>query len=508
MCGIVVVVGGDDPGGGILRALHEIRHRGSTGPEVQNIGKVSIGATRLPITTLQHEVQPSTSPSGRYVVVCNGEFYDEDVAHFSNDTEYLVNEIERRGVNCLQDMNSAHAVIIYDRNEEMIYLCRDHIGIKPLYYSFDGKSLRASSEIKGIIACSDKEDIHSVGAGEVVRFSIVGMSLESHAQVEFPVTNPQLEGSVEELRALIEDSVRVRCRNLPGPVGVFFSGGVDSSAVLALVAKERSDVIAIVGGSPGDLDYQAAMSMSLCTGIDVINIPVKSEIELFGDVEDVVRITESFEPNMIRQSAVQMCVARAASEMGCKVVFCGEGADELFCGYPEFGDLTDKRVLELRNRFIADLHCTQLQRVDRLTMNFTTEARVPILDRRIVAHALNLRKVTNLINKTPNNGYSNKVIFREALKGLVPEENRTREKVVLSEGMGHRGNDPKFGLFAQLAERELDDGAFRKIQLENEAWGLRSKEEAYYFSIFKSLKYDRAGFLKNRPMTNIVHSVR
>nr|VFK04117.1 MAG: Asparagine synthase [Candidatus Kentron sp. H]VFK06977.1 MAG: Asparagine synthase [Candidatus Kentron sp. H] len=201
---------------------------------------------------------------------------------------------------------------------------------------------------------------------------------------------------------------------------------------------------------------------------------------------------------------MQRIIAGAAKDAKLKVILCGEGADELFCGYPDF-TASGEQWKHLRIEFLADLNRTQLQRVDRMAMHFTTEVRVPFLDGRLVKAVLRERRENAFLNKN-SGAVEAKTILREALYGVVPDMARLRPKVVLSEGVGLRGNAPKDGLFAKLAGKTIKPAEAMEIRHAFPEWNLTSSEDAYYFREFHRLGYSKAHFMQRRVRANVLHS--
>lgn len=210
------------------------------------------------------------------------------------------------------------------------------------------------------------------------------------------------------------------------------SGGIDSTSVLATACKYHDNVTAIIVGKQDSEDRQVATKYCQEYNIPYIVESPPSEEQLFEQIEQIVRICESFEPNMIRQSAVSYHIAQTASHHGFKIVLCGEGADEVFAGYPEFGLLPSRLIDQKISQFVNDLHRTQLQRVDRTSMHFTTEVRCPFLDTTLMKHSLQIP--ASLKIKHQKHHTISKYILRKAMQDRLPAYIYNRTKVVLSEG--------------------------------------------------------------------------
>ena len=309
----------------------------------------------------------------------------------------------------------------------------------------------------------------------------------------FDTFHTEVDGSgidINILRQKIISAVERRTR-YSGPIGLLLSGGVDSAGIYAIARSVHKNIIPISLGNKNSPDLKYVRRISEYFNEDIFIVDCPSEQELFEDIHDTIRIAESFEPNTIRSTSVQRVLIDSAAQQGLKVVLCGEGADEVFCGYPEF--FRHKDWHNLRIEFLNDLNRTQLQRVDRSSMNQTIEVRVPYLSLDVISYALQDRRRSSFID-----GDRNKVCLRSALKAFLPDWLADRPKMVILEGAGLRGNHPSKGMFADIAASKISAKNVREIINEFPEWSIKTPEEAYYFSIFQSLGYHKALFTRNR----------
>ncbi|MEM4756112.1 MAG: asparagine synthase C-terminal domain-containing protein, partial [Candidatus Woesearchaeota archaeon] len=307
---------------------------------------------------------------------------------------------------------------------------------------------------------------------------------------------------VLKIRELFDQAVRKRC-NTDLPIAVFLSGGIDSTSVLATARKFHPKVAAIVVGKDWDSedsDYHNAMRYCKENNIPVIARQPPTEEELFALVPTILKVTESFEPNMIKQSGFSLFLSSIAKEYGFKIVLCGEGADEVFCGYPEFSLIPQEKVKDLSLQFFRNLYRTQLQRVDRTSMAYTVEVRVPFMDVAFVEYGINIPASWKIRDS------QTKWILRRAMEDRLPDYIVNRKKVVLSEGMGHKGNSLKDGMFTSFIKKTLSEKEFKKIQKKNPLYSLSNKEDAYYFSLYVKEGYKAKEFT-GRTVVNKTPSV-
>jgi asparagine synthase (glutamine-hydrolysing) len=280
---------------------------------------------------------------------------------------------------------------------------------------------------------------------------------------------------LERTRAVLTDSVE---RQLMGdvPVGVFLSGGLDSNLVAAIAAQlladegERLQTFAV--GLADSPDLLAARSAAELIGSEHRERVYTAE-EALEAVEPVVRAIEHFDPSLVR-SAVPNYLLAEMTARHVKVVLTGEGADELFAGYEYLRALEGADELHAEIvRTVESLHNLNLQRCDRVTMAHGLEARVPFLDRSVIAYAIGLPAAW----KTHSGAGLEKRLLREAFTGAVPDELLWRQKSQFGDGSGAADVLTKV-----MEARVTDEDLERERELVDPP--LRTREELVYYRIF------------------------
>jgi asparagine synthase (glutamine-hydrolysing) len=260
------------------------------------------------------------------------------------------------------------------------------------------------------------------------------------------------------------------------PVGVFLSGGLDSSLIAAIAAPyltERGEQLKTFAvGTEASPDLLAARVVAEHLGTEH-HERVYTAAEAVDAVPLVVRAIEHFDPSLVRSAVPNYLLAELAAEH-VKVVLTGEGADELFAGYEYLRGLAGAEELQAEMvRTVEGLHDLNLQRCDRVTMAHGLEARVPFLDRQVIAFALGLPPDWKLSGP----GEPEKVLLREAFEGWLPHELLWREKSQFGDGSG-----------ATAVLTEQMEQSVSPEELEAEARlcdpPLRTREEAAYYRIF------------------------
>ena len=187
---------------------------------------------------------------------------------------------------------------------------------------------------------------------------------------------------------------------------------------------------------------------------------------------------------MVTGAVVTLMGARLAKEAGAKVVLCGEGSDEIFGGYKAVRRMSFDELQEASWTLLNNLHKTELQRLDRMTMAVSLEARVPFMDRDLVEYALNLPSSVKIVETADR--HVEKWILRKAFEGILPDEIVWREKEPFDQGSGGR-------LIIEWVDSQVADGELAEAQ---ERWpeaGLLSKEMLYYFRLWREHFGDLGG---------------
>jgi asparagine synthase (glutamine-hydrolysing) len=410
MCGIFGWLGpGIDPASA-LRLRDSLRHRGpdDAGAWFEQDAGVWLGQRRLSILDLSplgH--QPMHSPSGRYVLTFNGEIYNykalrrrlESAGHRfrgESDTEVALMACAAWGVeSAAQSFEGMFAFGLYDRAERVLWLVRDPMGIKPLYYAHRGDRFAFASELTSLLPLAwidrsiDQDALFSyfryscvpapssilsgvkkLASGTLLRFaqgvatSSVYWDLAQRATAlrQGAIQPMSLREAADELEIRLRHSVRQHMQS-DVPYGAFLSGGIDSSAVVALMQAESSRPVKTfsIGFSEASHDESAhAWAVAQHLGTDHHELILNSD-----EIPALVPTVAGFfdEPFADNSSIPTYLVSRFARE-SVTVCLSGDGGDELFGGYPRY--FWAKRIEALRQRLSpggARLAASMLQAV-------------------------------------------------------------------------------------------------------------------------------------------------
>lgn len=488
--------------------LDAIKHRGYSCQESASGSKWAIGANRLEIVDRPNGRQPFYSQDGSIAIVFNGEIYnykalrDQLIAQgyqfrTNTDTEVIAHGFHLWRAGLFDRLDGMFAIIVHDSTDGSYCAARDPLGVKPLYYAITATGVFMASEIKALLHLGS--EIKEVPPGHIMREPEHFAPYVTWPEVE--VSNSLADNAVK-LRSLFSEAI---CKRVDTdlPVAVLLSAGIDSSAVIYEAVRRHKNVVGFTIGNDEGSDVIAAKRLCSELGSNHQHIRV-SEQELLAVIPEVIWTIESFEPNHIRGGCLSYVLSREVARAGYRIALCGEGADELFGGYREFGlaltrGETPGAVGATMDRFVAELYKTQLKRVDRTGMRFTLEVREPFLDKAIISFAKRL-PVDHKVVLFSDGQVVDKRVLREAYRGRLPNWVVDRTKAVLSLGAGF-GSNGQEGMFYLNGQSRISETEFESLRAEHPEFNLQNREEAYYFKIFQS-KFGELGLAKQRPVVN------
>lgn len=481
MCGIAVVNGNLNKSNKIIyEMIDKIKHRG---PDEKGFLKIFpntlLGHTRLSIIDIKSGKQPITNEKGNLAIVFNGEIYNfkelrrnlvnKHKFKTQSDTEVILHLYEEYGEECFSLLEGMFAIVI--AGPKGLIIARDPLGIKPLYYGTKNKNFYVASELKQFPLPMDT--IYSLPAGSYMVNSKIKKfvsPLDSSEQIY----DLDIKEIKKHLKILIEEAVEKRLV-ADVPVGVFLSGGFDSSLVASIMKKYRKKIHSFTAGMENAPDILRAKEMANYLKTDHHQL-VYTKKDMEKALEKVIYHLESFDAPIVRSSIPMYFISKVASQY-VKVVLSGEGADELFAGYSYLENLKGVKLRKELNKAIKALEKTNLQRADRIGMAFALEVRVPFLDYRLLKFSLRIPyKFLEF-----GNGKMEKHLLRETFKNHLPEKILKRKKMKFSIGAG------SFSQFFDFCSNKIKDTEFIRNRHLEDGFVLRSKEEYFYYKIFKEI---------------------
>jgi asparagine synthase (glutamine-hydrolysing) len=348
-----------------------IRHRGPDDDGYLLKQGVALGMRRLSIIDLAGGAQPISGEDGSVTIVFNGEIYSfhELTAELQKrghtfkthcDTEAIVHAYEEFGPACANHLRGMFAFAIWDDKKREVYIARDRVGKKPLYYTVTpGKTLVFGSEIKSLLEHPDVkreinlealdayftlgyvpdpltifQNIHKLPPGHYLTFSSGRVEVQQYWDFKFESAESRRpEDYVEELRALLNESVRLRLIS-DVPLGAFLSGGIDSSTIVALMAQHMNQPVKTFSigfheDSYNELKYARLTAKKL--GTDHHEFFVTPQI--CDIIDDLVW---HFDEPFADPSAIPTFMVSKLARDHVTVALSGDGGDELFAGYTHY----------------------------------------------------------------------------------------------------------------------------------------------------------------------------
>jgi asparagine synthase (glutamine-hydrolysing) len=387
MCGIIGIFHYGEQDRPVDRALLErmtraLAHRGPDGEGILLEGPVGFGHRRLAIVDLSPTGhQPMVSGDGALWVTYNGEFYNHasfraELARArpfrgTSDTETLLRLFERRGPRCFEEIAGIFGVAFWDARRRVLTLARDPLGVKQLYYHDDGARIVFASEIKALLVCPDvRREIDEEGInqylhfhtplfdrtsfrgikqlrpGEYIEVGASGLSRKAYFHIDdFTHAGVAREEEVNRLRERLQQIVSDQLM-ADVPVGAFFSGGIDSSAVAAFAVRSgsRPPCFGVHFADQGVIDerrYQEDAARAL--GLDLHLITLDGST--FAD--DLMKSMYHQDEPVIGPAMLPMFHISRLAARHVKVCMGGQGGDEVFGGYARYALATPLRVAGL-----------------------------------------------------------------------------------------------------------------------------------------------------------------
>jgi len=459
----------------VRKMVAAIATRGPDGSKVSPHGRVTLGHRRLAVIDLTTGDQPIYSADNT-AVVANGEIYNyielkqdpENVDYpylTQSDCEVILPIHARHGRDFTDRLRGMFAVCVFDPRSGVLMLARDQFGMKPLYYVETAQGVLFASEIKALLASGvvspviDKAQVHSfmehhftLGQSTVfdgIRRLLPGETLElrdgrvidRQVRPTVPREAPRSlaqDVALDELDSILRDSIAIHCRS-DVPIGLFLSGGVDSSCLLSVLAQDyRERLTTFTVGFPDtavsdERDLAARLSRSV--GADHVEVPYSAD----DFWESLPRIARYFDDPLIDPAILPTWKLARIAAQDLKVVLSGEGGDEIFAGYGRYRRPWLRRLKRMLGHRSAPLEdsasspeYTELQRLqardmvdwlphgllsklDKCLMAHGLEGRTPFLDTRVADFGFRLP------DRLKIQGQDGKWLLKTWLQGRMPE---------------------------------------------------------------------------------------
>jgi asparagine synthase (glutamine-hydrolysing) len=383
MCGVAGIIdfrGTSNTIPAVSSMLRSISYRGPDESGIYHSDNATIGNVRLSIIDLASGQQPLSDLSGRFWIVFNGEIFnykelrkelEKSGIRFKthSDTEVLVQMYALYGEKCLSKLNGQFAFAIWDRKEHELFLARDRVGIRPLFYNIKNGVFSFASEIKSIFTLESVSreflpeslsqiytfwttispfttfrDISELSPGHYLVLNRKGIKIRKYWQLDFNDQKNDLsqEEAIGHFSELLTSAVRLRLR-ADVEVAAYLSGGLDSSSTVALIKRIEPGILNTfsIGFTEKDFDesvYQQEAVKYLNTNHKSITCTPEQIADYFPKV-----IWHSETPVLRTAPTPMMILSKLVRENNIKVVITGEGSDEILAGYDIFREAKIRR---------------------------------------------------------------------------------------------------------------------------------------------------------------------
>jgi asparagine synthase (glutamine-hydrolysing) len=384
ICGKINIDGKEIPKGLISRMHSGLSHRGPDDKGIyisdqppgnsHRLISVGLGHRRLSIIDLSKAgSQPMTNEDETVKIVFNGEIYNykslkkdlEQKGHqfiSQTDCEVIIHLYEQEGIECVKKLNGMFAFALWDSKIQTLFLCRDRLGIKPLFYFWNGKSLIFASEIKGILGDSEVtkeidwnalnlyltlnyipapytifEKIKKLNPGCYITVQKRGLKIEQFWDIKRnlehnEIREKNIEAYKKNLNDLLEDAVRKRLM-ADVPLGAFLSGGIDSSIIVGLMSRISNNPVSTCSVGYKDMPLFDETSYAR----EVAEFHHTNHHEVMVSSKDILNaipeVLSCFDEPFGDSSAIPTYIVSRETKKHVKVALSGDGGDELFAGY-------------------------------------------------------------------------------------------------------------------------------------------------------------------------------
>ena len=477
----------------------------SRGPDMARVTETPsgwLGFRRLSIMGLDERgMQPFCL--GQDMVVCNGELYGwrkwrerlqgKYQFHSQSDCEILLPLYREYGLAMFDKLDAEFALILYDGQEDAYIAARDPIGIRPLFYGYDRDGgIVFASEAKNLVGlCREIFPFppgHYYYRGQFVRYADL-------TRVDRYCTD-DVETICQNIREKLVAAVAKRL-DADAPLGFLLSGGLDSSLVCAIAARQLGKPIRTfaIGMDTDAIDLKYARQVADFIGSQHTEVIMTRE-DVLRALPEVVAALGTWDITTIRASiGMYLCCQAIRAQSDVRVLLTGEISDELFgYKYTDFAPSPEAFQRESQKR-VDELYMYDVLRADRCISTHSMEARVPFGDLDLVRYVMSVDPARKI-----NTYGKGKYLLRHAFEGegLLPDEILWREKAAFSDAVGHSMADD----LKEYAAGRYSDGAFLKGCARYSYMPPFTKESLLYRELFERYYPGQARMIRDYWMPN------
>ena len=507
----------------VLEMSKKIRHRGPDWSGVYTGNNAIISHERLSIVDPLSGKQPLVSDDQKIILAANGEIYNHKDIRKEFEGKYnfqtgsdceaiipLYKKYRESGnfAEMVEKLSGIFAFALYDSEKDVYLICRDEIGVIPLYQGWDKEGhYYVASELKALegecVTIEEFPNGHYFYSKDEKLVRWYKRDWESYDAVKSAAKATDEKGDVinpaviEKVKNSLESAVKAQLMS-DVPYGVLLSGGLDSSIIAAITQKFSKKRVesdskeaawwpqlhSFAIGLEGSPDLIAAQKAADYIG--TIHHEVHFTIqEALDALPDVIYHIETYDITTVRASTPMYLLARVIKSMGIKMVLSGEGSDELFGGYLYFHKAPNAQEFhEELVRKMSKLHLYDCLRANKSLMAWGVEGRVPFLDKDFIDIAMRLNPTDKMNIKMPDGKQRmEKWIIRKAFEDMLPDSIAWRQKEQFSDGVGYNWIDT----LKKMTEEKVSDAEFARRENRFPVNPPKTKEEYYYREIYSRL---------------------
>ena len=504
MCGFACSLGSTRSAEELRSGFERIQYRGPDNTTQRNIHDIFMVFHRLAIMDVSSAGnQPlSVAAFPHLTLMCNGEIYNYRslmdrygfLMESESDCEVILHMVEALGIQrTVAELDGVFAFVLYDSTERVMHIARDAIGVRPCFWGLDQhRALYVASEAKAIDQFVT--NVEPFPPGMTISWSARDRTVR-HSMMFHSHRYPTLEVSSEsellpQIQHRLTDAVRKRMMS-HREIGCLLSGGLDSSLIAALVARLSPQPIQTFSiGLAGSVDLKYARLVAKHIG-SVHHEVELTEKQFLQAIPEVIYNIESYDTTTVRASVGNYLVSKYIRERSdCKVIFNGDGADEVCVGYlyninaPQLNDLQREAV-----RLVRELHYFDVLRSDRSISSNGLEARTPFLDPNFVNFYMSIPPRY----KRFDSGKMEKHLLRQSFAetGLLPQSVLWRRKCAFSDGVSMQKKS-WHRIIQEFIDPQITDEEFQRAKSTMAHCPPQLKESLYYRWIFESLFHPSA----------------
>lgn len=516
MCGIFFVKKNEDISAEkVYTEFEKSKNRGGIPPDDTKffeIGEYYLGFHRLSINGLNTESNQPFYKNGTYVI-CNGEIYNYKELYSyigikpltDSDCEIIIDLYQLYPIDYFINLlDGVFSFIIYDTRKNLVMIGRDPFGVRPLYYSHDYNNF--SSELKQINNLTNetitqfppghfliKNNVTNItNVTNVTKVTNLPNKYHTLTQYYMPLC-AQFKSFVYErnyykslIKGILINAVKKRLLS-DRPIACLLSGGLDSSLITSIVVnllkdKTNNKLETFSIGLPGSTDLIYAKKVANYLGTKHTEI-LLTEDDFFNAIPEVIEKIESYDTTTVRASVGNYLVSKYISQNSeAKVIFNGDGSDELTGGYLYFLKAPNSLLFDFEvKHLLQNIHYFDVLRSDRSISSCGLEPRTPFLDKTFVNTYLSIP----LYHRKPEGNEIEKKILRDSFMEFLPTDVLYRKKEAFSDGVS--GNDRSW---YQVIAEKLEKIDIPIFEHNEEYLSPKTKEQMYYRYLFEK-KYPK-----------------